>query len=266
MTAMQNAAKPIVWGAIFSFAMAFLPWNAAASTPIVGLGTASRFAVLGGAGIANSGTTTIKGDVGSFPTATTAGFGTVTLDGTNHGGDAVTQTAKNDLDTAYADAVGRTPTTIFGAIFDLGGLTLASGVYNDPSSFGISGNLTLDAQGDPNAVWIFQMGSTLITTANSKVILIGGASADNVFWQVGSSATLGADVDFSGNLLAFTSITLTSGVVNGRMFALNGAVTLNNNDISMPDPVPEPSSTLLLGIGLVILFFFGRRFVVRRVL
>jgi len=166
------------------------------------------------------------------------------------------------LDTAYTDAVGRTPTTIYGAIFDLGGLTLTSGVYNDPSSFGITGTLTLDGQNNPNAVWIFQAGSTLSTGANSAVVLINGAQASHVFWQIGSSATLGANTAFAGNMLAFTSITLGSGTtVDGRALAKGGAVALTQNTISLPVSVtPEPETTFLLGLGLVTLFVFRRRF------
>jgi hypothetical protein len=182
------------------------------------------------------------------------------LNGTNHGGDAVTVAAKNDLATAYNDAVSRTPTTTEGAIFDLGGLTLTSGVYNDPSSFGLTGNLTLDAQGDLNAVWIFQAGSTLTTAANSMVTLLGGAQASNVFWQVGSSATLGADTAFEGNMLVFTSVTLATGAsVDGSVLAENGAVALTTSTISIAvASIPEPNSALILGCGLAILFMYRR--------
>jgi hypothetical protein len=228
---------------------------AMAAVVIIDLGTATPFAILAGSGINNAGMTTIVGDVGSSPTATTAGFGTVTLVGTNHGGDAVTVAAKEDLFSAYEDAVSRTPTTIYGAIFDLGGLTLTSGVYNNPSSFGLSGTLTLDAQGDPNAVWIFQTGSTLTTAVSSMVVLAGGAQASHVFWQVGSSATLGTDSIFTGSLLAFTSITTGAGTtVEGRLLAQNGAVTLVNNNV-----VPEPRRLVLLGLGLVFLWILRQR-------
>src|SRR5580658_1338174 len=238
--AVPNRTRRIPWLAV-AVAMMFLHQNAKATGPTIDLGTASSFAALGGSGVANAGATTITGNVGSFPTATTAGFGTVILNGTNYGGDAIALNAQNDLATAYGDVVGLTPATIYGAIFDLGGLTLAPGVYNDPSSFGITGNLTLDAQGDPNAVWVFQAGSTLITTADSTITLTNGAQASNVFWQVGSSATLGANSDFDGNILAFTSITLDTGVVDdGRLLAGNGAVSLTSDTITVPiDSVPE---------------------------
>ena len=117
----------------------------------------------------------------------------------------------------------------YGPVADLGGMTLTSGVYSDSTSFGLTGTLTLDAQGNPNAVWIFQTGSTLITSANSAIILVGRAQADNVFWQVGSSATQGTDSDFIGNILALTSIMLDTGAtVDDSLLAQNGAVTLDN--------------------------------------
>lgn len=214
-----------------------LVWpNPKVAAQMVDLGSASGFAVLAGAGITigASGTTTIPGDIGSYPTATITGTENLALTGINHGGDAITQAAKIDLATAYADAAGRTPTTTYGPIFDLGGLTLGPGVYNDPSSFGITGILTLDAGGDPDAIWIFQAGSTLITASGSQVALINGAQASHVFWQVGSSATLGTGVDFAGTILAGESITLLAGEsVEGRVLALNGAVTLDFNALEL---------------------------------
>jgi len=201
----------------------------------IDLGSASNFGVLAGAGITNTGVTVINGNVGSFPTATITGFGTVVLNGTNHGGDPVTQGAKIDLLTAFNNAAGRSATITYAPVFDLGGLTLGSGVYKDPTSFGISGTLTLDAMGNPNAVWIFQAGSTLTTGSNSSIILIGGAQAANIFWQIGSSATLGTNTDFMGNILAMTSITLATGAtIEGRLLALTGAVTLDNNTVNVP--------------------------------
>jgi len=255
--ALLNGAKRIPIGmACAAAAIALLTHYAEATVSPVALGSASDFAVLAGAGVANAGLTTITGDVGSSPTVTTAGFGTVTLFGTNHGGDGTTVIAQGALDAAYSDAASRTPTTTYGAIFDLQGLTLSSGIYNDPSSFSLNGTLTLDAQGDPSAVWIFQAGSTLSTGANSEILLTGGALASNVFWQVGSSATIGADTQFAGSVLAFTSITLGSGsTVAGRMLAENGAVSLTNNTIT----IPEPRNILILGFGLGILCLVRRR-------
>ena len=208
--------------------------NQNALAQMVNLGTTSSFAVLAGSGITNTGSTTINGNVGTFPTTSITGFGTVTLNGVNHAGDTVTQQAKTDLVTAYNDAAGRSPTVVYAPGADLGGLTLTHGVYNDSSSFGLTGTLTLDAQGDPNAVWIFQAGSTLITASGSSVSLLGGAQACHIFWQVGSSATLGTGTNFAGNILALTSITLNTGAtVDGRVLARNGAVVLDANTITL---------------------------------
>lgn len=258
----------ITAGISFVVALTFLHLTAAADPVVVNFGTASDFAVLAGSGITITGPTTITGNIGTFPTTSITGFGNVTLNGTNHAGDAVTQQAKNDLVIAYNDAAGRSSNVMYGGGYDLVGQTLISGVYADSSSLFLSGTLTLDAQGNPDAVWIFQTGSTLITASNSTVDLIGGAQACHVFWQVGSSATLGTGTDFVGNILALTSITLNTGAsVDGRVLALNGAVTLDNNTITRavcngPDTgggtggtsVPDGASTLMLfGAGLATL-------------
>ncbi|HBD05094.1 TPA: hypothetical protein DCZ32_01395, partial [Candidatus Uhrbacteria bacterium] len=225
--------------AIVIFTIAFTLSLAGTTTAIspapVDLLSANGFAILAGAGITNTGSTTITGDVGSYATVTQTGFGSVTLNGTNHFGDATTQSAKTDLTTAYNDAEARTPTVIYGAIHDLGGEILTPGVYNDPSSFAITGTLTLDGENDPDAVFIFQAGSTLTTAGSSVVNLINGAQARNVFWQVGSSATLGTNSAFKGNILALTSVTITTGAnIEGRILAQNGTVTLDANTITVP--------------------------------
>lgn len=208
------------------------PVPAQAAVADIDLGTADSFAVLAGSGITNTGATTITGDVGSFPTQTQTGFGSVTLTGTNHGGNAVTQQAKNDLTTAYGDAAGRGPTTEI--LTDLAGQTLAPGVYDSADgTFGNTGILTLDGQGEINPVWVFQTESTLITASSSSVVLINGADACNVYWQVGSSATLGTASDLSGTIMALTSITLNTGAtIEGRALARNGAVTMDTNTIT----------------------------------
>ncbi len=132
---------------------------------------------------------------------------------------------------AYNDAAGRLNGVLYA---ELGGLTLNSGVYKSASSLLLTGSLTLDAQGDPNAVWIFQAGSTLTTASSSVVNLVGGAQASNIFWQVGSSATLGTYTNFAGSILALTSITVTTGAtVDGRVLAIDGAVTLDSNTIAV---------------------------------
>jgi hypothetical protein len=204
----------------------------------VDLGTADGFAILAGSGITNVGTTMVVGDVGSHPTPAQTGFGpgadSVTVVGTNHHDDAITAGAKVDLVAAYNDAKNRT-----GAVAipggDLGGLVLTSGVYsdnNDPDSLSLTGTLTLDGLNDTSSVFIFQSGSTLVTASNSSVILINGAQACRIFWQVTSSATLGTDAHLEGTILALTSITLdTRASVDGRALARNGAVTLHNNTI-----------------------------------
>ena len=143
--------------------------------------------------------------------------------------------AKLDLTVAYNDAAGRTvaPITVAG---NIGGQTLAPGLYKSTSSLAISsGDLTLDAQGDANAVFIFQIASSLTTTSGRQVILSGGAMASNIFWQVGSSATLGTTSVFKGNILADQSITLTTGAtLDGRALARIGAVTLDSNTVTKP--------------------------------
>lgn len=201
-----------------------------AAQPPVGLGTAGSFAVLAGSGITNTGPTTINGDVGTFPTPTMTGFSSVVLTGTNHAGDAVTQGAKADLQTAYNDAAGRTPVT--SVAVQLGGRTLQTGVYVSPT-LGLTGTLTLDAKGDPDATFIFKASSTLITESNSRVVLLNGANPCRVVWQVGSSATFKTGTSFVGDVLAHTSITAqTAATFRGRLLALNGAVTLDTNTIT----------------------------------
>jgi hypothetical protein len=205
---------------------------AGTGTP-VGLGTSSSFVVLAGSGVTNTGPTTLNGDIGTYPTITETGTASLTVNGTNHAGDGVAQQAKNDLVTAYNTAAGEGPTSPVSA--DLGGQTLTPGIYNSASALGLTGNLTLNAAGDPSAVFVFQAGSTLTTASASSVTLVNGAQACNVFWQVGSSATLGTGSSFRGTVLALTSITLTTGAtVEGRVLARNGAVTLDTNTITAP--------------------------------
>ena len=210
-----------------------LAGEARAAAVGVPLGTAARFAVLAGAGVTNTGPTTLGGDLGSYPTTTTTGTGTLTTTGVNHHGDAVTQGAKTDLTTGYNTAAGEGPPHPVTA--DLAGQTLTAGVYRSGSSLGLTGAVTLDAGGNPNAAFVFQAGSTLTTGSASRVLLTNGAQACNVFWQVGSSATLGTGSTFRGSILALTDITVTTGVtIQGRVLARNGAVTLDTDTITTP--------------------------------
>jgi hypothetical protein len=204
----------------------------AAQSP-VDLGTAASFSVLGGSAVTNTGASTLGGDLGVSPGTAITGFPPGIVGGTIHSADAVAAQAQSDLTTAYDDAAGRNPPTSVPA--DIGGLRLTAGVYRSASAIGLTGTVTLDAQGNPDAVFIFQAGSTLITASGSNVALVNGAEACNVFWQVGSSATLGTASVFTGNILALTSISANQGVtVHGRLLARNGAVTLIDDAISSP--------------------------------
>jgi hypothetical protein len=204
----------------------------------VPLGTACRFGILAATpAVSSVGPTIVTGDVGIWPAASVTGFPPGTLTGTEHLGDAVAQTAQGDLTTAYNYAAAAAGGQILTA--DIGGQTLAPGVYKTTSaqpSLGITGNLTLS--GNANGVWIFQIVSTLTTAAgNSQVILAGGALPSNVFWQVGSSATLGTNTLFQGNIMALASITLTTGAtLDGRALARTGAVSLDSNPVNVPTP------------------------------
>ena len=202
----------------------------------VNLGSAGNFAILAGSGVANTGVTThIYGDVGSFPTATINGLTAANVTGTLYTtADPIVGTAKNDLTTAYNDAQGRSLNAI-SLPGQLGGLTLAPGLYVNSTSSGISGTgsnaiLTLDAGGNPNAVWIFKVGSTFVTDAGTSIVLAGGAQWKNIYWSVGTSATLGTNSIFYGNILADQAITLTTGAtLYGRALTRVAAVTLDTN-------------------------------------
>jgi len=209
----------------------------------IALGTSCSFGILGATpSISSTGPTNVTGDIGVWPAASIVGFPPGTLTGTKHAGDAVAMTAQGDLTTAYNNAAAAAGGAVLPA--DIGGLPAAfpPGVYRTTSaqpSLGITGNLTLDGGGNPNSVWIFQIVSTLTTAANnSHIILINGASSQNVFWQVGSSATLGTTTVFQGTIMAQASITLTTGAtLNGRALARTGAVTMDSNPVNVP-PCP----------------------------
>ncbi|MHB9034157.1 MAG: ice-binding family protein [Anaerolineae bacterium] len=196
------------------------------------LGTAQSFAVLAGTTVTNTGPTTITGDLGVSPGSAVTGFPPGTVNGAQHVADAVALQAQSDLTTAYNALAGQACTTDLTGQ-DLGGLTLVPGVYCFSSSAQLTGALTLNAEGNSSAVFIFQIGSTLTTASNASVAFINGANPCNVYWQVGSSATIGTGTNFAGNILALTSIALQTGAnLNGRALARNGAVTLDNNVIN----------------------------------
>jgi YVTN family beta-propeller protein len=193
-----------------------------------------RFAVLAGSTVTNTGNTVVTGDVAVSPGISITGFPTGKIrKGTIHNADAAAQKAQSQAATAYAALAAQPCSTSYAAPNDIGGLTLTPGVYCFSSSAALTGTLTLDGGGNPNSVWVFEIGSTLTTASGSSVMLTNGAQARNVFWQVGSSATLGTNSTMQGNVLALASITLTTNVtLVGRALALNGAVTLDSDTVS----------------------------------
>jgi type VI secretion system secreted protein VgrG len=203
-----------------------------ATATSVRLGTTFSFGVLAASTVTNTGPTVINGNVGLSPGTSVTGFPPGTVNGTLYAADAVSGQAQSDLTTAYNNAAGQGPTTPI--VADLGGQTLTAGVYNSASSIGLTGTLTLNGGGNPDSVFVFQAHSSTLTTASSsQVVLINGAQACNVFWQVGSSATLGTDSNFVGTILASQSITVTTDVtIAGRVLAENGAVTLDSDTIT----------------------------------
>ena len=202
------------------------------SAPLFGV--ADNFAVLAYSTVTNeAGVTTITGDIGVSPLASVVGFPPGIVNGTIHKADATAAQAQIDLAAAYTDAAGRTPfTTVTGDT--LAGLNLPPGIYRGGA---LSLTTTLTLTGNATDVWIFQAASTLDTSAGSHIILGGTAKAANVYWVVGSSATLGENSFFEGNIMAYASITLYSGAqVEGRLLAKTAAVTLNTNIITKPAP------------------------------
>jgi hypothetical protein len=241
--------------------LSFLPLTAYATAINVDLGTADGFAVLAGSTVTNTGPSIVHGNLGVWQGTAITGFPPGMVNGgTIHDADAVAMQAQNDLTTAYNFAAGEScGTNLTGQ--DLGGLTLTPGVYCFTSSAQLTGTLTLNGQGDPNAVFVFKIVSMLTTASASSVVFTNSGEGDSVFWQVGSSATLGTTTAFAGNILALTSITLDTGanIGCGRALARNGEVSMDTNHVSIDtegcettggSSVPEPSTaSLLLLIG-----------------
>lgn len=223
----MNKLRPLLLCVTFSV------YLQAAQTPVA-LGSAGTFSVLAASTVTNTGPSVVTGNLGVSPGTAVTGFppGSV-VGGSIHAADVTAALAQNDLTTAYNDAAGRTlPVTVSG---DIGGQTLTPGLYKATTSLGITGILRLDGQGNANSVFIFQIGSTLTTASGSQVILQGGAQAANIFWQVGSSATLGTGSIFAGTIMAQASVTVTTGAaLVGRALARTGAVTLDSNAIVNP--------------------------------
>jgi Ice-binding-like len=222
------------------------------------LGSADAFGVLGASAVTNTGPSVVFQDLGVSPGTSITGFPPGIVLGTIHDNDAVAAQAQADALTGYNVLAGLAPTGILTGQ-NLGGLTLDSGVYFFASSAQLTGALTLDFQGLSNMMIVFQIGSTLTTGSASSVLIINPGSNDQVFWQVGSSATLGTTTDFYGSIIADQSITLTTGAnINcGRAIALNGAVTMDTNNIDTSNcavgggTTPEPGTLVLLGTGVI---------------
>jgi hypothetical protein len=222
----------------------------------VNWGSSVNFGVLAGSTVTSTGATEITGDLGVSPGGAVTGFPPGIVHGAIHAGNAVASQAQYDALIAYNTLVAIPGATDLSGQ-DLGGLTLTPGVYNFSSSAQLTGILTLDGQGQINPEFIFQIGSTLTTASASSILLLNGAIYDSIYFQVGSSATLGGGTDFSGNIIALTSDTLNTGAtVNGRVFAINGAVTFDGNTVIS---VPEPVSAVLLASALLLLLLTRSR-------
>ena len=233
----------------------------------VWLGTAASFAVLAGATITNGGDTAIVGNLGVWPGSAVVGFPPgIVSDGVVYAADPVAAQAMSDLITGYSQAAD----DVCGMDLsgqDLGGMTLTPGVYCFSSAAQLTGILTLDGVNDPDAVFVFQIASSLNTAVAAQVDLIDQATGDHVYWEVGSSATLGTEADFAGTIMALDSITLDAGaeIASGRALAVNGAVTLDAGVVNRPSGgdggtnIPEPGSLMLAATGMLLVLRASRR-------
>ncbi|MDP2290562.1 MAG: ice-binding family protein [Actinomycetota bacterium] len=249
MTASSHRLVGVALGASLALALSFAATtSAAAPEGAVGLGAAGSYAVLAGSTVTNTGPSTVNGDVGVSPGSAVTGFppGLVS-NGTIHAADAEALAAKAALTTAFNDAAGRSSSAQITG--NLGERTLIPGVYTG-GALQLSGALTLDAQGDANALFVFQASSTLITASSSSVSLINGAGACNVYWQVGSSATLGTGSVMVGTVMALTSISAgTNAAIQGRLLAQTGAVTLDSNTFTRATCAESVATTTVGGGG-----------------
>ena len=224
-----------------------------AQAVVVNMGTTAGYAMLSAAGVTSTGATVINGDIGLSPLTTLTGSPVV--NGVVHANDTAAIQAMVDAQSAYAAVALLTyDANLSGQ--DLGGQVLTPGVYHFANSAQLTGNLTLDGLGQENPSFIFQIGSTLTTAAESSILIINGAYVGNIIFQVGSSATLGIGTDFLGIIIANQSNTLTTGAtVQGGVFALNGAVTLDGNTVGA---VPEPATAGLMVLGMLMILTFRR--------